>query len=199
MARLTGIFEKFEDLNQTQVAQMSRFLKRPEQVKALENFAGNRILYPQTISATKSDLELDFILLSEIAKSNPGLFFNGVSRKIVLTAGFVNRFPPPSNLIIQLVLSIPLTGITTIFLKNSLGNQSVVGSIVNLKTFPGFDKLPKSNNALDVIVNGKVFKLNLGKIIILPDRQRHLRLKFNGLNEVFVSGGEIGLVLDLRI
>lgn len=181
------------NLDRIPIGDIARWVKL-KQVKPVENFIGNRILYPQTVSTTQQELEVDFAIMRESLKINYGIFLNSVSNKLVLNSSFISRFPPLNRFIKVLAESIQLSETTTVFVRNRVGVVPA-GTIINIRKMPNYDKL--LSKGFDVQVDGKIVKADLGKINILPLKEHHIRIKIGGVEKI-VTGGEIGLILDFR-
>ena len=87
MPKVSGIFEKFKDLEQIPIDDISRWLK-PQPEYFLENFIANRLLYPQVLPLTIQDLEIELAILKEVVKRDPK------HKTHDLQIEFLHRFPP---------------------------------------------------------------------------------------------------------
>lgn len=198
MSNLTGVFRKFKDLDQIPPFVINPKVKNKRQLEALENLIGNRILYPQTVSVSVEDMEIDFAVLRESIKRDPGLFFNNINKKIILTSDFISRFPPSSKLITTIVQVLVLPEVTTVYMKKNIGIV-LAGSIINIRKLPVFKKLQKDQTLIDLMTGNISTKARLGEIVILPLKERHINIKIGSSEEILAVGGELGLVLDLRL
>ncbi len=187
-----------KDLDQIPAIVVNPRVKNKGQSESLENFIGNRVLYPQTISASFEDMEIDFAILKESIRRDPGLFFNSISKKIILPSDFISRFPPVSKLITVVVQVLVLPGVTMVYIKKNI-SIILVGSIINIRKLPIFSKLIKDQVLIDLMVGDIATKARLNEIIILPLKEHHIKVKISNSEEIFVAGGELGLVLDLRL
>lgn len=177
MPKLTGPFEKFQNLEK-----ISLF-----GVKSLENFIGNRILYPQTIPLIHQELETDFAILKEALTFNPQLVYDQKNKKIILSKELSERFPPQAKLITIIIDALNLKGVISVYLKDQ-DRVEQIGSII----IP--DSLPDAVCQID----GRQVKLKKGKSLVFPLRDHHLRIKIAHQSEMVVSGGDFGLMIDLR-
>lgn len=198
MPKLTGIFEQFRDLDKIPTQDISVWTKERSQLTILENYLGNRILYPQTIPVTALDMDIDYAILLEAARRQPELFFNPVQRKIMLSQEYFVRFPPLQKLLTSLITVLKPKGINTVFLSNGrLVTQ--VGSVIGVMALLG-DKAAefKDQETVTIMVNQKAALFKFGQIYIIPTNDRHNVIKIDGQNEIMVPGGEVGIFLDLR-
>lgn len=195
MPKLTGIFEKFKDLDAIPVSDIISSLNIKGDPHIIQDFIGNRVLYPQTVPQTSADLEIDHKILTEALKRQPELLFNKNTQSIILTEEFTNRFPPFIKLVATIIDSIAPGGLISLFLKNA--HTLRLGTIVTsslIKNIMG-EKPTKQ-----IFVNGEVKNLTFGTINLLPYKLNNLRLKLgqDQSQEIIVSGGEMGIFLDLR-
>lgn len=190
MPKLLGLYDQFKDIDKISGEDVLKWLSGKRELHLVENFIGNRILYPQTLPVTKEDLNLDLALLKEIVKRNPTYFYDATSKKIVLTAEIIARFGNFSNLIIALMDCLNLEGLTYIYLK-SLNDISLQGSVVSFAKFIKEDPVT-------VGFNGTFTKFKLGQIIFKPFTDKHIRIVVDGMQELVASGGNLGLIIDLR-
>ncbi|MBI2595135.1 hypothetical protein HYW46_00170 [Candidatus Daviesbacteria bacterium] len=197
MSKLTGVFEQFKNPDQIPLQDITRWVKHAKDPKAIENFIGNRILYPQTVALNESDLGIDYAIMRESIRRNQRLYLNPIGNKISLEQSFIARFPPAAKFINIIVQSLDLPELTTILVKNNVG-MIVSGSVINIRKLPNFDKL-KEQEMLELFIDGTPTKIRLGGISILSLKDHHIKLKIDGLNGMMVAGGTFGLVLDFRL
>lgn len=188
MNKISGIFEKFTSLYNIPPQDISRWLTLKGDETLVGNSMGNRLLYPQTVSVNKSDFEVDIAILREVIKRQPEVIYNASTKRLILTTGLINRFPPLFNLIIIILESVIIKGVTAIYCCGPEKN-SIVGTLV---------KPEKIEPNTIVALNGKVIKNNFGAVTVLPAPNKPAKLKIDSLPEISVIGGEIGIVLDFR-
>lgn len=190
MPKLTGVFSLFKDLDKIPVADITRWIGDKSHIKLIENFIGNRVIYPQTIAFTREDIEIDFAILREALTRQPEILYNKSEKKIVITQDLEARFPPMQKLITLIIETINPKELTQIFLKSPNLNN-LIGSV-----FAPPGKIP-----------GETVKFKLGlkevtakksTITFYPYKDHHLTLQFPNSNPIAASGGELGFVLDLR-
>jgi hypothetical protein len=188
MAKLTSIFEYLQDLDYIPTEEINRWLKHQVVPNSLLNFLGNRVLYPESISVTKEDLEIDRALLREILKRKPELIYDQNSRKIFLDPSLVNRVPPKNDFVVALVEALDLTGITQIIFRNGK-EETLLGSVVVLAS---------ASDQIEISLNNLEQQLQIGTITVIPMLGQNIILKIGKDQEVKVSGGEIGIIFDTR-
>lgn len=187
MPKLSGVFEFFRDLDKIN---LSHLAKSKGQIKSIENFIGNRILYPQTVPLTKLDLRLDFAILAEGLKDQSQVIYNKWSRKIVIPEDLETRFPTLFDLVKLIIQCINPKGVTDLYLRNKLGSN-LIGSIVTPRTLTIED-------LGNILVNDKKINLQFGSVAIIPSKERHLSIKIGKNDAVSASGGSLGVLVDLR-
>ncbi|SRR5258708_4856794 len=190
MSKLSGVFEHFKDLDKIPVTDISKWLKTRSSVSYIADYLGNRILYPQTIAASLFDLELDLAILKEAIKRHPEVLYNQSAKKMVIPEEFVGRFPPLKKLVLNLVEALNPPGVTTVCVKG-LSATTVVGSIVKPSQFV-------SQKLVDAKVDGQQVQLKHGIVSRLAVEKHHVNLKIGLADEQIVTGGSLGLIIDLR-
>lgn len=189
MPKLSGPFTLFRNFDQINLGNIIGKLKSHGDVHVLENFFGNRIIYPQTIPVTSSDMEKDMALFGEAIKNQPDVIMRK-NNSILLTNDLTRRFLPLPVLIKTIINNTNLPPISTIYLKKD-SLTKIAGSILLPKLSAG------KGEKVTITVNGQILKLNQGSFSILPFQDRHLRITINTSPQIAVSGGEIGVVVDL--
>lgn len=191
MSKLTGIFSPFFELDSLSATDLNHYLKSQEQAFFLENYIGNRILYPQAIPSSSHDLEIDLAILREYLKQHPEVLYSPKSNKLVVPEEFEIRFPPFSALIGAILDILELDEVTGVVLKKFSGQTEIMGTIVRV--------LPEeSADFIDVNVNGQLFKSELGSVTILPLKEQHIVIQIDRNHPLNVNGGSLGVVIDLR-
>lgn len=194
MPKLTGIFEKFKALDSIPVSEIISSLNIKGDPHAVENFIGNRLLYPQTVAITASDLELDHKILFEALKKQPDIIFDKGGQNVILTDEYTSRFPPFIKLVTTIIDAINPEGLVGLYLKNQQMNK--LGTIVSSRLAK--TALLEANTKNPTIqINGELKNLTGGAINLLPYKDKNLKLKV-GESEVIIPGGEMGIFLDLR-
>jgi hypothetical protein len=188
MPKLSGAFEHFKNLSNIIAPDVQRWLKFRVEVHTLENFIGNRVLYPQSIPTTKAEMEIDLAILREVVRLNSSFFYDPVRTRLVIPQDFINRFLDLTDLVWVFVDALPLKQLTKVFVKDWSGNH-LIGSILKLT--------PQSQADLAVVLDNKSYKLNVGSLTALPFLKKEGLLTVNS-HPLAVSGGEAGVFVDLR-
>ena len=204
MPRVSGIFDQFENLDQITIEDITKWLIRPPDPTTILNYIGNRILYPQTVSVSISDLHLDLALLREALKGKKG-FFSLATKKITIPEIFSTRIPDLSQLTWAFIDAYLLDiskktepEVWSVVLKGEQ-NEEVIGSVIT----PRFQK----GGRIEINLKGKLVEIKQGGLKVIPCLE-NCQIKFQfqrgkmldktqGTTEV--SGGRLGLVVDGRI
>src|SRR5258708_6068700 len=202
MPKLTGIFEQLKNIDKVPPEEIGQWLKAKEQPHIIENFIGNRLIYPQTVAVTSLDMDLDFALLREYIRQNKYKFYRynlpqganpkqaAFAKKIIVLEDFLRRFPPLIRLIEAYLDVLELTGIVTVLLSKDV-ISSTVGTVVSLK-----DEITKHNFVINI--DDKATALQNGVINIVKNTHRSVKIQIGNDSPFVVSGGELGVVVDLR-
>lgn len=191
MPKLTGVFGNFEGLDSLTADELNQWLKSKEQSYFIENYLGNKILYPQSIPSTMQDLEIDMAIFREYIRRSPQLVISPKNKKMVIPEEFIVRFPPIQKLISIILDVVTLSTITPISIARFNGMVETVGTVVSIinQNKEGFT---------DVNVNGQLLKLEVGSVTILPNKEQNIIIQVEKNQPIKVNGGEIGVVIDLR-
>lgn len=190
MPKLIGVFDTFKNLDQIPVSNISRWTKHKSNLEGISNFLGNRLLYPQTVSMNKLEIEIDLAILREAISNHPEVVYSSSSSKIIIPEKFLHLFPPPTSLMIILIQSLKLPKITSIFLNDLAGN-TLEGSIYAPLKLPAQD-------TVDITINGQKSQLKLGTIAVFPILEHTLEVVIDDTEKVLLNGGKLGLAIDLR-
>lgn len=219
MIKSDGLFGAFDNLDRIEPINIASWLQSSPNLISIENYLANRILYPQALPITESELKIDLAILREALKINTlnakegaypllgdNSFFNFTLRKILIPEKFL-QYIPNINLIVWVFIDVLLLAIQkkdwfedlwTIVLVDDI--DEVIGSLL----LPQFDK---NGAKLEVKVQNKVYSISKGELTIIPcGGQRcevsyeldHGTLLGKQTNALEVSGGRIGLVVDGR-
>ncbi len=192
MPKLQGVFDRFADLDKVNAQDLAKWLKSKGEVSFLENFLGNKLLYPQTVSVKKTDFNIDVAIFLEAVRLSPGSLYDQKGKKIIIPVDIVKRFPPLTILVDSLihVLSLP-EGQTTVFLKTEDKKLEILGTVVRPPAH-----ILKEN--LKVILGTQVIQARVGTILRIAATAKALQLNIDTYGPLGVSGGGLGVVLDLR-
>ena len=220
MAKLSGLFDSFDNLDQIDIEVVASWIKPTPQLIQLENYLANRILYPQTLPLTEYELKLDLAILRELLRINgpkssgngensllgDNPFLNITLRKILIPAKFLHFIPNLTTLTWAFIDGLLIDrkkedwfeDLWTVVLEGDI--DEIVGSVI----LPQF----KSNSAeLNLSVLGKNYKIRSGSLTIItcPKDRCEISYKFNngkilGKSEsaLEVYGGKLGLMIDGR-
>lgn len=192
MPRLTGVFEQFPQLDIVLPQNLLQWLSVKQDVHFLANVLGNRILYPQTIALNKQELEIDFAILREAIKQKPMLFYEPQTNKILIPEQFVQRFPPLAKLAGAVIEAINPKGVIQILIKRK--KLEKVGSLIS----PDINRIKSESGKVRIIVEGKPSLLNLNTLYISQTSSSEVKIEI-GEAEYKVSGGKLGVIIDLRL
>lgn len=218
MPKFAGLFDQFDNLDQTNIENVASWLKRPPQLITLENYIANKILYPQTLPLTSDDMKIDLAILREVLKltlvhtqngnallgENP--FFNPVLRKILIPRKFLNYVPDLARLTWTFVDILPLAekrkdffeDLWTIVLTND--SDEVIGSLL----IPQFGS-PSSQ--MEIKIADNPFKVKAGSLVVIPCSKERCGISYKFSqgkilgkteNSVEVFGGRLGIMIDGR-
>lgn len=194
MPHLSGIFEEFPDLDKVSPLQIETWLKNKPEIHALANFLGNRLLYPQTVALSQSEMEIDLAILREAIKQKPALIADFQRSKLFIPQDYLYRFPPLPRLVGALIEAINPKGVYQIHIKNQ--NQlKLVGSLISP---PDIEKLSQGKKEICVDVGGFASKLRVNTVSISRIEASEVKVIIGG-NEYKVNGGELGVIIDLRV
>lgn len=192
MPKLTGIFEQFKYLDQIPMSDIIRWVPKTMETTQIENFVGNRILYPQTLPINRIEMEIDLAILREAVRRQPEVFLDATQKKFLISESVGNRFGQIENLIKALIEALSPKGVTQIYTKNE-EQIKLVGSVITPSVVP-------NELVINASINNQSMGLRGGSVIFLPFKDQKLIVKIGDSKEqMLASGGELGLVIDLRV
>jgi hypothetical protein len=187
MPKLTGVFEELFELDKLPIDEINRWLVEKEHEYVLENFLGNRILYPQTIPMTKRDMEIDLAILSAYMHIHPDFYYNVGLNRIIIPEKVEWRFPPLANLVFYFPEIFNLTEVVELAIKMESGQVIIVGTIVS----PQAEKLDK------VKINGQLVKLDPHGMTYFETDKISNEIELPKAT-VTVAGGKLGIIINQK-
>lgn len=210
-----GLFDSFDNLDNINAESLVYWLKPVPNLKQIENYLANKILYPQTVAQTEFEMQMDLSILRETLRmsapkgnnamlgGNP--FINPTLRKILLPAEFLYFVPDLATLtavfIDALLRDRPkqdfFEDLWTIILTDN--TDEIVGSVL----FPRF----KEGGLMQIYLLGKKYEIKPGVFNIFACSREHCEVSYKiqqgsflGKNDsaVEVAGGRLGLIIDGR-
>lgn len=194
MPHLTGVFEQFPELDKVSSLNLLQWLNIKQDTHALSNILGNRILYPQTIALSESELEVDFAILREAVKQRPMLFYEPQLNRLLIPELFMQRFPPLAKLAGAIIEAISPKGVIQIYSKDKKG-LTLVGSLISPVDIKS---LKTENSKTKIIVDGVETELNLNTLYISQTPLPEVKIKIGNL-DLKAQGGKLGVIIDLRV
>lgn len=186
------------DIEQITPDDIAKWLKNPPEGIYIANFLANKLLYPQALPVSVLELEIEFAILREYLKKNPG-FFDKEGGKIIIPESFIQRFANLPRIVWAYIDVFEAKDITKVVVRDKRGSI-VVGSILT----PIFRQ--KAGNFI-LKVENKTFKIKYGTLAALPCPSSHCDIQFQSRDatilqknesRVEVYGGSLGLLVDGR-
>lgn len=190
MPKLTGVFELFRFLDQIPASDINRWLKSKMEVHQLENFVGNRILYPQTLPLTSQEMEIDLAIFREALKRQPEVLFDKDDKRIIIPESMKARFSSIEVLLRVALQAVNPKGVRLVYLKGPNSLQ-LLGSVFTPDSLP-------NTMIVSLTINSQPLTLRTGQIILLPFKEQQLSIKFGSSDQFTAAGGGMGLMVDLR-
>lgn len=220
MAQLPGLFDSFDNLDSIEGSSLTYWIKNPPSEDKLENYLANKILYPESLPLTDSDMKIDLAILREALRLNgPSVtnktgpllgdnpFLNITLRKMIIPERFLYYIPDLVSLIWAFIDGLLLErrkedwfqDIWNVVLADDA--DLVIGTVL-LPQFKG------EEDNMFLSLQGKDYKIKPGSLTIIPcpkDRCQIIYKFSNGQvlgkkeNSVEVSGGKLGLIIDGRM
>lgn len=215
---LPGLFDIFDNLDAISAEFIAKWLKPQPQLLYIENYLAQRILYPQTVPMTQSDMKLDLAILREALRTpmlghvpegtwlgdNP--FLNITLRKILIPSKFLEFIPDLPNLTWTFVDGLLLgrkkkdffEDLWTVELRGEI--DEVVGSVL----LPQFKD---DKGEIQLTLLGKTYKIRVGILMVIPCPAKRCEVSFKvnagkilGKEDLAVEvyGGRLGLMIDGR-
>ena len=219
MAKLSGLFDYFDNLDAIDINSLISWIKSPPQNIQIENYLANKILYPSAIPLTEKDMEIDLAILREALNINGPLnqkqnsflgenpFLNITLRKIIIPEKFLNYVPDLTTLTWTFVDALLIKrkkedwfeDVWTVVVSGD--SDEIVGTVI----LPQFSDI---KGEMIISILGKNYKIKPGSLIVVPcikDRcevgYRLRGAKILGKEESALQlyGGKLGIVIDARL
>ncbi len=220
MPKLSGLFDYFDNLDQIPLNSISRWLSPVPTNIQLENFIANRILYPQTVSQTPYEVQIDLAILREAVRLNGpratdekdpllgnNAFLNLNLRKIMIPAGFERYVPDVQTLAVifvdALLVDRPRSDVFedlwTIVLNDDMDES--LGSVL-------LPRLSSNQAEMDFNIEGRSFRVKPGSFMVVPCATERCKIAYKlkdakalGQSEgaLEIYGGRVGLIVDARM
>ena len=194
MPHLSGVFDEFADLDKVPVEEVLKWLPQKPEIHFLTNYIGNRIMYPQAIPLTHTELEIDLAILRAAIKLKPSLVYEPQTNKIIIPKAFADRFPSLADVARAVVDGLNPKGLHNIFVKE-ISRYKLIGSVIS-----PLNPQKLSSNERTVTFTGNAIRkelpLNMVSVIETPAPEIKMAL---GGEEFVVAGGDAGVIIDLRI
>lgn len=220
MPTLPGLFDSFDNLDQIDINNLISWIKPSPNPIQLENYLANKILYPQALSLTATDMKIDLVILREALRLNgpkpaekggPLLgdnpFLNIALRKILIPRKFLRFVPDLVSLTWAFIDGLLLNrkskdifeDLWTVVLTDD--TDEVIGSVM-MAQFGG------RGDTLDMNVLGKNIRIKAGSLTVVPCPRGRCEISYKfgrggkllGKKEAAleVYGGRLGLLIDGR-
>lgn len=219
MPEFVGLFDRFINLDQIKIEDVIRWLSPVPQQIPLENYIANRILYPQAVPISFSEVKIDLAILREALRLNTSYnpkdknqflgnspFINITLRKIIIPVSFLEFIPDVVSLVWAFIDGLLLEhskkdcfeDLWTISISNE--TEDVIGSIL----LPQFTS---TQGLMEIKLEGKTCNIKAEALSILPCPKERYQIDFNlkmgkflgkSKGQVELSGGKVGLIIDAR-
>ncbi len=171
----------------------------------IENYLANKVLYPQIVPITQTDLVIEIAILKEVVRLDPTRFYNNQSHRIFVYPELLTLFPNPLHLVYLVLDVVRPLAMTTVTLKGEISRD--IGTYIKPQI-----KNPKGVVNIELreknVVTGKVFPLQIGSITPIPALFDKADITFSSNDatlfssnkiDLEVAGGEIGIIVDTRL
>jgi len=190
MTILTGLFAQLPGIENLSPEDLSKWLKKAYDPRVLENYLGNRVIYPQTVALTQEERMIDRAIIQEYIRKNPAFFYNPLSHKVLIPLELMHRIQPNTDLMVMLCSLLQVSGVVPVFIgeETSFKNEGVIMAINPLST----------EKNITILINGKNTIVENNKIYHFSVEDQHIKVKVDGDPEIMVQGGKLGITIDLR-
>lgn len=199
MPKLSGWINYFPNAGRLDIAAVGRFLPPHSDLKIVENFLANKLLYPTTVSTNEKELMLDLAILRELIFSNKDLFYKPTRNKIFIPGIFLEVSVDLSSLILILIDCLDPAEVTTVYVQDPIEKS--------LATFIR-PKILFKNGKINLKYKDKNFDIKIGSLVTLPAPYTKIDLQFSSneatlaqknATELEITGGPLGIVIDARV
>lgn len=196
MPKVSGIFDRFDHLDQIPISDIADWLNPRPDIKFLDNYIANRIIYPQITAISQAELDIDLAILREALKRNP-IFFKKAQKKILIPEEFLSRLPD-LNKLAWAFIDAYTPDEQMVFTMVGKGGDEVLGTYLRAE-------FPQESGYIELEIQDQSFRIKPGLTFIPCQNHCHINFKSSngkilGKSELTIEvfGGRLGLAIDGR-
>lgn len=199
MPELDGVFTSLP-LSKISTDLIMRWLPKTFDSKLVENYLGNRILYPSFVPTSEREELLDLAILREALRLTPKNYYDPNLSRIYLPKQFIDYFSDLTKLAWAFIDIFVTNPITTIIIKGNVAKNA--GTVLKPKV-----SSPKASITVTIRNQNKKYTINTSGLTIIPVNLPRVDIQFTATFatlsgqssiELEVAGGILGLIIDTR-
>ncbi|MFA5933400.1 MAG: hypothetical protein WCV81_04025 [Microgenomates group bacterium] len=201
MPKLSVLQDYFSKLEDIVVPDIQQWLGQNEVPIILENRIGNRMLYPQVIPQTPSDMDFDFAIIRKVIEANQTKFYNKNLKRIDIPEEFLQHFLDIKKLVIAFIDALILPGITTFWIKSVSFAPRNLGTLIRPENL-------KKGDTITIGIGDKQYPISVGSLVVIPISKSRADMTFTSATATLIGKkilsieivtGQFGLIVDTRI
>ncbi len=174
-------------------------------INQIENYLGNKILYPHVVPLTPTDKAIEVAIVKELMKADPNRFYESGNKRIYLYSDLLKLFTDINQLALSMLDIFRPKPMATLILKDEIAKDAgtyIRPEIIN----------PKGQLIIELrlghVVIGKSYQVKIGTLTSIPADYDKIDISFSSLDatlfsqnkvELEISGGVLGVIVDTRI
>lgn len=183
------IYTFFSQIDSIPTEDISRWLKIRVDQFELINFIGNRMIYPNTVSITKQEVEVDLAVFREALKREPKKVYDGIKNRIFLSEELLLSLGDPIQVCLAISEVLALGLLTKVVVVTSEKRNLDLATIISLER--------GSLGPMSIELDGIGQNVHPGKVTIIKPKQASIKLNIAD-QEAQISVGDLGIIFDLR-
>lgn len=200
MPKFKDVHECFASMEAIQSKDLAPWLGGKLDSIILDNQLGNKILYPDTIPETQSDLNFELALFRKLIELSKEDFYNQNTHRIDIPELLITKFGDIQKAVWIFIEGIKPLGITYFYKYSENLGSAPLGSLIR-------PEIISENSFITLQLNKKQYQIKGGSTIIIPAPENKINLIFSAtgakllgkqLISLQVLGGEVGIIVDAR-
>ncbi len=193
LVHILPLLPDIEHITPEELIPWTSFKVAPE---VMDNYVGNRLLYPQAILTTQQQLEWDKALVQAAIHRAKDKFYNANTRRMLIPVEFM-ELSANSQDIFKLFIDVCQPHLISYILQKP---SIILGTILTPVAL-------KKSGLITLIIDQQTFTIKLGELVFLPISKSKVDLQFSSPSatlmgqqqfRVEVAGGPAGIIVDAR-
>lgn len=201
MPQVNGLFTHLSNLSQLSADKVMVWLPKTFDARLVENYLGNRLLYPSSVPTSAREELIDLAILREALKLSPKSYYDPNLSRIYFPQDLLLYFSDLTKLAWAFIDVFVVNPITTVITRGNVIKNA--GTILKPKIIR-----PKGTITIWIKNQNRKYSVKIGSLTLIPVNLPKVDIKFESFDatlsgqsamDIEVAGGILGLIIDTRI